>query len=396
MVVRYSEDVLHCERILKSISMEDYCIAVREMKKNLFIVNTPYHLLTCFILANSLFSEDENYLSLIHPHGFSKWSKDMLLSYLMSENAGYQRVFSLGNWLSSRNKSKSYRQQVLDVQKNMGNLGIEQVFLGSDIDPQNQLLVASLGLTKFWRYEDGLFSYYNADRCRSWWHAHFHRWRLRLLQYISGIKTSINLNTITASASTAGLGDYMYAPDLLQRYSPETRAISKENIDTAMQILQAKNLLPVDFTSPTVLFLSQPLIEKGWFTQVEERKCLEQVLSVCPPNTQLIYKPHPNDRAEKIAYYKQNFPQLKLSYSIIPAEIIFASSENLLAVISYQSTALLNVRCFSRPRKVQQVKAISLSDFANSPVLPPYKKIMKNAGVLFPSSLTDIQEIMSR
>lgn len=37
---------------------------------NLFIVNTPFHLLTSFILSKGFFPEDNNYLALIHPHGY--------------------------------------------------------------------------------------------------------------------------------------------------------------------------------------------------------------------------------------------------------------------------------------------------------------------------------------
>ena len=41
------------------------------MAKNLFVVNSPLHLMSAFILANSKFVNDDNYLALVHPHGFS-------------------------------------------------------------------------------------------------------------------------------------------------------------------------------------------------------------------------------------------------------------------------------------------------------------------------------------
>ena len=43
------------------------------MAKNLFVVNSPLHLMSAFILANSKFVNDDNYLALVHPHGFAKW-----------------------------------------------------------------------------------------------------------------------------------------------------------------------------------------------------------------------------------------------------------------------------------------------------------------------------------
>ena len=74
--------------------------------KNLFIVNTPFHLLTSFILSRSFFRNDDNYLALIHPHGYEKWAKNDIMAYIPSEKSGYKEVFPLINFLSKNSASK--------------------------------------------------------------------------------------------------------------------------------------------------------------------------------------------------------------------------------------------------------------------------------------------------
>ena len=48
------------------------------MAKNLFVVNSSINLLSTFVLANSLFENDDNYLALVHPHGYARWKEDKL------------------------------------------------------------------------------------------------------------------------------------------------------------------------------------------------------------------------------------------------------------------------------------------------------------------------------
>ena len=191
------------------------------MSNNLFIVSTPFHLLTAFILANTFYEKDINLLALTHPHGYDHWKENHLLTFLSSTNAGYQKVFPLIHWMTHKEKKLSMRQQVRSVQQSIQKTPIDKAFLSSDIDPQNQLLVAALGLTRFYRFEDGLFSYYNEDRKRSISHEYFHKLKLTGIKWISGIHSSLYLNTSTSGASPAGIADFMYLPGLLKRPSPQ-------------------------------------------------------------------------------------------------------------------------------------------------------------------------------
>ena len=354
--------------------------------KNLFIINTPFHLLTCFILSKSIFRSDDNYLALIHPHSYEKWTQSHLMEYMATTKCGYKAVFPLINWLSHKNKTKSYHEQAQSVKNNIGKLGINNVFMGSDIDPQNQLLAAVLGKTEYYRYEDGLFSYYNEDRRRPKTHELFHKLKLWLLKRSAGIKSDMYINTSTAGDSRAGIADYMYAPELLQRYSPRTIKIDNNMIKLAITDLTQHDLLQETFTERSILFLSQPLVEKKWYTIEQEMTCLKKLIEPFSDGTVLLYKPHPNDSSYKIDFYRQHFPQMRLYDDIEPAELLFVREKKLMAVASYQSTALMYPDKFAgRP-----FKSISLADFGHSPILPVYKTIMEKSGVYFPQTAEDI------
>jgi hypothetical protein len=357
-------------------------------KKNLFIVNTPFHLLTAFILSKGCFVGDENYLALIHPHGYVKWQDSKVMKYMSSEECGYKAVFPLINWMTRKNKEQSYRQQVKDAKSTIGKFGIDTIFLGSDIDVQNQLLVGALGKREFYRYEDGLYSYYNENRRRPLSHALFHKLKIRTIEWLAGIKEGPCINTSTASDSKAGIGDYMYKPKLLKRYSPKTYEITSEMIGKAMADLIQHNLLAPFMDKPSLLYLSQPLVEQGKFTLEEEFGRLKNIVENLRDEAILYYKPHPNDSADKLEFYKKNLPEMQFFESVEPVELSFYSEENLRAVISYQSTALM----FPDKFTYREITRISLVNFYKEALHPAYVEIMQGAGVDFPK---DMQEVVS-
>lgn len=347
--------------------------------KNLFVVNTPYHLLTCFILTHSIYENDENYLVLMHPHGYEKWKINKLMTYMSTTKCGYKQVFLLLDWLSSKNKKESYRKQANYVKENIKPLNIDKVFIGVDISPVNQLLVMAVGKNEFYRFEDGVYSYVNENRRRKKSHALFHKIKTYLLKWIAGIHGNMYINTDAEGESPAGKLDIMYQPWLLQRKSPETKEITVEMINKAMQDLKSKQLLKAVFQEECILYLSQPMVEKGLFTIEKEVQCLKKILLSIGNKAVLYYKPHPNDSKEKLEYYKNNFKQLKIYNRIEPAELLFTSNSKLKAVISYQSSALMNVDKFAKTN----IKAISLADSLNVDIHPVYRNIMEKSGIIF-------------
>ncbi|WP_188400345.1 polysialyltransferase family glycosyltransferase [Sporomusa sp. GT1] len=359
--------------------------------KNLFIVNTPFHLLTVFILLKGRFSSDENYLALIHPHGYEKWQDSPIMRYLSSNNCGWQQVFPLGNWLSSRHKTTSYKQQVAAVRNTIGKIGINNLYLGSDIDVQNQLLAGTLNIDKFYRYEDGLYSYYNEDRRRPLGHRLFHQGKIYILKLMAGINGKVSINTTTAGDNPSGIGDFMYKPELLQRFSPQSYAIERLMIEQALQDLTGKGLLNPVMKKNSILYLSQPLVEQKKLTREEEMVILREILCQIKGKGCLLYKPHPNDSADKLDHYRRTFSDMTIYNSIEPVELSFAYETNLKAVISYQSSALLFIDKFSP----QKIPAISLTNFYKQPLHSAYVEIMQNAGVCFPKNQSEIAQFIS-
>ena len=76
--------------------------------------------------------------------------------------------------------------------------------------------------------------------------------------------------------SPAGKLDIMYQPWLLQRKSPATKEITVEMINQAMQNLKSQQLLKEVFQEESILYLSQPMVEKGLFTIEKEVQCLKK------------------------------------------------------------------------------------------------------------------------
>ena len=360
--------------------------------KNIFVVNSIYHTLTAFILTHSVLKNNENYLVIMRPPKYETWKNNEILRYISSKECGYKDVFVLLDWLMSKNRTLSYRQQVKYVKENIKVLDVDNIFIGVDTSIPNQLFVEAIGKNSFYRIEDGMYSYFNETRRRKKSHAIFHKIKAYLLKWICGIKGNMYLNTEAEGENPAGIADYMYHPKLLRRKSPNTREISISIIQEAIQDLKIKNILPTQFQKNSILYLSQPMVEMGKFTLEEEATCLKKIISSVGENAVLYYKPHPHDNPEKLSYYKNNFKQLKIYEGIEPAELLFVDNPNLKAVISYQSSALMNVNKFSN----NKIKAISLSDIFKTPIYPTYKEIMQQTNVFFPKSIDEILSIMKK
>lgn len=347
--------------------------------KNIFVVNSIYHALTAFILTHSILKNDENYLVIMRPPKYETWKKNEILKYISSKECGYKNVFVLLDWLMSKNRTTSYREQVKYVKENIRILDIDNVFIGVDTSIPNQLFVEAIGKNSFYRIEDGMYSYFNGTRKRKKSHAIFHKIKAYLLKWISGIEGNMYLNTEAEGESPAGKLDIMYKPWLIQRKSPSTKEITVEMINEAIKDLKSRQLLKETFEEDSILYLSQPMVEMGKFTLEEEAQCLEKIRNLYKDKVILYYKPHPHDNPDKIKYYKEHFKWIKIYKGSEPAELIFASNPKLKAVVSYQSSALMNVDKFAK----MNIKAISLADSLNVDIHPVYRNIMEKSGIIF-------------
>lgn len=350
------------------------------MSKNLFIASTPFHLLTCFILSNSMYAKDENYLALVHPQGYDKWQENPVMKFMSSEAAGYAQVYPWPTLFTSKAK-ESFRAQNKLLLEKMGGHDFSNVFAGVDNDPQIQMLIAALGHTEFYRYEDGLYSYYNADRNRSVHHMLFHKLKIKIMCLLAGIPLGMYINTINQGSSKAGKADYMYMPQLLARYSPKTVEITKAMIDQAMDKLIKAGLMEQKYLEGEyIYFLSQPVTNQGKISFEDEIAIIAKLVQELQPNEKMVYKPHPNDSAHKLAYLQEHFPQLIYDASKEPIEVLLYREPLVKRVISYQTTTLILAKKFTG----RNIECVSLVNYYHQPLNNGYVKLMQDAGVIFP------------
>ena len=345
--------------------------------KNLFIVHTPFNLMTAFILSRSAFADDDNYLAIMHPQSFESWQDVPVLNYMHSEACGYRKVFLLLRWF--RSGQGSYRQQVKDIRDMIGDVSFDKVFLAVDIDIQAQLLLAVLGKISFYRYDEGMWSYYTSGHKRTWCSSAFHLIQLKLISFLAGIKADLEFNTEGIGFAKAALGDYLYKPELLLRDSPKVVEISNAMIQKAVNILKHEGLLKQQFDTKTILYLSQPLVEKGEVEEKAELSSLINVVETFGKEAQFLYKPHSRDSKEKIKKYKKAIPNMEIFDSKVPVELLYAAEPHLDAVISYTSSGLI----FGDKFAGKQIKMFSLTGISCKAADANALKTLQNAGVVF-------------
>ena len=345
---------------------------MKKIMKNLFVINSPLHLMSAFILSNTKFRHDDNYLALVHPHGFAHWQEDPIMDYMSSTKGGFKGIFPLLGRMS--------KEQAKYIKNNIGVIGFDNAFVGSDVNIQDQLLMSALNMTTYYRLDDGMWSYYNEDRKRPWHKAFFHKLQLEVVAYLYGINSSLKFNTIALGESEAGLGDYLFMPKLLKRKSPQVFEITSAMIEQAMVRLSEAGLLQQElFDYDYVVYLSQPVTENGQTTFEEEKKIIDNLMNNMDEHTRMIYKPHPNDKAYKLQYIKENFPKVIINDSKIPIEIVLYKEPLIKQLISYQTTTLIIAEKFVG----RKMECISMCEHYQKPLCSAYKELMKKASVKF-------------
>lgn len=345
--------------------------------KNLFIVHTPFNLMTAFILSKSIFVKDENYLAIMHPQSYSSWEEEPILRYMSSVECGYKKVFPFLRLF--RSGQGSYQKQAKEAINMIGNIDFDRIFLGMDIDIQAQLLVALLGKTKYYRFDEGMWSYYYGGHQRTWLDEKFHLMQLKSICLLAGIKTKLEFNAYAIGYAKAASGDYLYKPELLKRESPEVNPITNEMIKEAVEDLKKRSLLKQQFDKKTIIYLSQPLVEKGEINEKEELAALLDLEKSIGGGTQFLYKPHARDSKEKIDKYKKAIPNMKIYASKIPIELVYSVEPNLEAVISYASSGLM----FGGKFAGKEIKMFSLAGLCKKKIEKDAIEILQNAGVVF-------------
>ena len=163
------------------------------------------------------------------------------------------------------------------------------------------------------------------------------------------------------------------------RSSPKVFGITDEMIKTAIKDLKHRGLLQQQFDQETVLYLSQPLVEKGEVSEKNELNGLLGVMKKFHGKARFLYKPHAIDTQKKIDKYKRAIPGMSVYDSKVPVELLYASEPKIDTVISYASSGLMFGDKFSG----RKINMLSLAGLCEKCVKPDARDILQKAGVEF-------------
>lgn len=357
----------------------------------MFIINTPFQLVTSYILATSYFNGDDNQLLLLHPHGYDKWHETFSLNRMSTDRDVWQKIDVFQDWLGRKTTFRDYRNQIGMMRRAITSQGkIDRVFLASDRVIQNQLAVEASGNTTFYRLDEGLGSYLSEKRPR--WTSKLWRFlRIHYLRALGGLHSDMEYNLYGLGDSKAGSADYLYKPQLLQRFSPEVIQIYPDAVKSAMGRL-TQNMMKYEVfeDKACILFLSSPLVELGISTMEKEIAVLRMLSSIAQKlDLKLVYKPHPAEKRHKLERYGAEMPEITYFECIDPVEILFYAQPNIKFVLAYCSSGLFNTDIFA----MQEVKPVSLWHLYGGDKRTIIKQIINAAGIPIPENATDLENI---
>lgn len=295
---------------------------------NLFIVRTPLQLLTAYIATYQIGPAD-NELVLINPRGEKLWQNGYCLKKIENDTSVWKRVMMFKHRLARRSRFLQIKKDInLLKQELLQNGRFDEIYLGSDREFDNQLLVELAGNTSYVRIEDGVWSYSSpvlpiASRIMNYLWSCF-------VRRAAGLHSKMSYNFRGGGYGSAATADLLYKPQLLQRYSPYTVAIKREIVHSVMERLTTgMPPIPDLIYEPSVIFLGSSIINIGEndvdkSVAHSELTLLAQVQRLCEANDMhFIYKTHPFENQAKLAYYRENLPAMRLISSPEPIEAIF-------------------------------------------------------------------------
>lgn len=356
---------------------------------NLFVVRTPLQLLSAYIIAGQEHPQAINDLVLINPRGNTLWQSTSCLKRMVTDQDVWRKVLTITHRVARRSEVFHLRERLDELKRQLLEPGkVDQVYLGSDREFDNQLLVELVGNTSYARLDDGIWSYASPPRSLKEKVSMF-VWS-RIVKFLTGTHTGMKYNYRGGGYGQAASADYLFKPQLLQHPSPRALAIPQAEIHRSLAKLTAgmdvNNTLQT--TGKTIVFLGSVFVDRGLLTVDRELALLQVLAATAKENgMQLCYKPHPFEKKDKLAYYQTQIPELiTISFSD-PIEIFFYRHPQIKTVITYSSSGLLYADLFSQ----QNIRSIAL--FKLFPVEKDeekLKKIMVSAGVLLPNTMDEL------
>ena len=291
---------------------------------NLFVINTPFQLLSAFMVANSYEKEAQNYLLVLRPNEYENWPYSTGIQYILKDASTWEKVLIVEKWLQRDDKKSSYREQIRNMKERIkSSSAINQVFLGSDKIIQNQMIVELAGCTTYSLLDEGSFSYNSRDRkalSKIWQYL-----RIQYFRYIGNIHGSMRYNFSGIGYGSGNVADYLYRPELLGRKSKCVKPLERRDIQHILPSIAAHmEEIPILMQQSCIIFLGSPFIEQGKFTIKAEMQVLEKVYKIAQQSQlRLIYKTHHSENEDKLNTYKKTYPNMDILKSLEPAELLY-------------------------------------------------------------------------
>ncbi len=359
---------------------------------NLFVVSTPLQLLTAYIIVTNQLEDDDNMLVYIQRNHEKIYQESFCIRKIFDDTSTWQ-VLRCEKWLEGVTRLPEFKANIMRMKQMIlkNRLKFDKVFLGEDKSFQNQLLVELSGNNHCYRMEDGVWSYYAPDRC--WPSKLWHGAKMRVLRFFADLHSDMAYNAGGIGRGKAALADYLYKPQLLERYSPNIIPIERCMVMNTMRKLTGEmQQYQNQSSSQLILFLGSKLVEQGKISVNTEVGILKDIYNICSQQgLTLLYKPHPAEAKDKIELYQKKLPQMKLCEIKEPMEILYYCLNNLKCVLAHSSSGLLFADVFSK----EIIQTVALFEIYNSEQKDPIlNRLMEKAGVTIPKDITELKDCL--
>lgn len=357
---------------------------------NLFIVNTPLHLFTAYIIANYYTAGQSNMLALINPKAYSAWENSRCLAKMASDDTTWKSII-LGtkDYLRQRVKESGALKVLSEIRKTLNDgEKIDQVYLASDKVIANQILVEMSGNTTYIRFDEGSASY--VLQPRRWKTQAAERLGVQFLRLLAGLHSDMKYNFKSIGQGQAGTADYLFKPWMLERPSPKPVAIEREAIMQALdKLTPVMDEYQVLMQEPVILYLGSYQAEFGGVDPAQEIDLLKRLAAFAKTiHCKLLYKPHPGERRDKLKAYQEQLADIEFFHSVEPMEIILYRHGNIRALVTaVSSSAMLYADLFAK-QEVRSLSAANLLGWTPKPI----DFLFKRSGVHTPETFEELQK----
>lgn len=356
---------------------------------NIFAVGTPLQLFAAYTLVNHDFKGQVNQIILLGSEKF--WYKSPATRQMATDTELWSRIIIADKWLEQKPVFIKCWKQLKWMKSILLEHGkIDRFFLGADKNIKHQLLVELAGLENYVRLDDGVWSYYCPDQ--PFLNKIGDYLLIQFFKKASGIDLNMTYNLGGVGYGKAATGDYLFKPELLERYSPHPMKLSEEAIRIALDRLNIPPILAFG-SKNAVLFLGGTFVEKHKVAKEQEIKILKALLQICTiHNMKLVYKPHPRERMSKLREYQDLIPEITfLVGATDPIEIILGAHPKIRWIVAHSSSGLLFADEFSRG-----IKSIALfklyPNYIEDPIL---ERLMIKGGVIILDNMDDMDHLFN-